>query len=188
MSQLHAQTQQGAAGQPDLTLITIPVHYMCMRYSTAIKIGLISYIAAMALCLASMRGAHAWELIEMQDVYVNYKQFLPGGRDPLITGNGIPGQLMDRELNLHMDMDVLRVGYWHNMVHSMTAKDKDGGGQFRVVGWNTQVGVHLCTYLDVQYEHYSQHMLDGTLPNGFPVQDSVGIVLHLYRGPASVGH
>lgn len=152
------------------------------------KAALIGWTLFCAFSLARMAEASEWHLLELQDVYANYKQFLPGGRDPLITENGLPGRLMDKELNLHVDMDVLKYGYWHNMVHSMTDEDVNGHGQFRLVGWNFQLGVHLGSYLDVQYEHFSQHLLDASLPYGFPVQDSIGIVLHLYRGPSSERH
>lgn len=153
-----------------------------MTWKSVFKIVLILYITIMATVLSLRAQADEFKPIEMQDVYVNYKQFFQGGRDPLITNNGLDGRLLDKELNLHFDMDVLKYGYWHNMVHSMTDQDERGHGQFRVVGWNFQAGVHLGSYLDVQYEHYSQHLLDASLPYAFPVQDSIGIVLHLYRG------
>jgi hypothetical protein len=146
--------------------------------------ALIVGVVTLAVLLCRMSDAAEWHVIDLDGVYVNYKQFMPGGRDPLVTENGL-GHHMDKELNLHFDSTILKYGYWNNMVHSMTDEDVNGHGQFRVVGWNFQLGAHLCKYLDVQYEHYSQHLMDAQLPYGFPVQDSVGIVLHLYRSPAS---
>ncbi len=149
--------------------------------SRKLKVALITWTVFCAATLARMAEAGEWKVLELDAVNVNYKQFTPGGRDPLISSNGLEGRYLDKELNLTVNSNLFKYGYWNNMVHSMTDQDLDGRGQFRLVGWNMKLGVHLGPYLDVQYEHFSKHILDAPYAPGFPVQDSVGIVIHLYR-------
>jgi hypothetical protein len=121
-----------------------------------------------------------FKLLELHELSMGYKQFGPGGSDPLLTQNGL-GHDQDKEIELLMNTSLLKFIYWNNRVHAGTDKDIDGHGQFRTVGWQFQFGVHLSSYLDVQYEHHSQHVLDYTEPFHFPVQDSIGIRIYFYR-------
>lgn len=127
-------------------------------------------------------NASEFHLIELRDAYIDYHQFLPGGSDPLITQNGLPDRALDRELDLHLDVDFLKFGYFNNMVHSMTDQGADGSmGSFRVVGWNWRLGVRVTPFLDLWIDHYSQHLLDTTYAYGhFPLQDSVGFTVRFF--------
>ena len=45
-----------------------------------------------------------------------------------------------------------------------------------------KLGIRLGRGLDIEYEHHSQHLLDSTYPyQRFPVEDSIGVKLHLFR-------
>jgi len=122
------------------------------------------------------------KLVEIKDLYIEFKQFTPDSRNPMITNNGIPNRIMDKEINLHLDMDILRYLYFENMIHSMTDAPIDGGcGQFKVIGWNFRVGIHIWKYIDLQFEHYSQHSLDNVLPFNFPMENSIGVKIYIYR-------
>jgi hypothetical protein len=88
---------------------------------------------------------------------------------------------MGKQIDLNVNADILTYGFWENRVHSMTDETVDGPGQFRVVGWNYRIGVHVSKYLDVYYEHFSRHLLDTTYPTAFPVQDSFGIKLRIFE-------
>lgn len=112
----------------------------------------------------------------LTEVSVKYQQLLPGAVDPMIT-YGPVSQRLDKELNLVVNSEVLKYGYWDNTVHSETDQS-----QFRKIGWELQLGVHATRFLDVFYEHYSQHLLDYSSKEAFPRQDGVGIKLYLYRG------
>lgn len=120
-------------------------------------------------------SAGEWKLLELSEAKLNYKYFVHPGRDPLFS----PNAPQKEELNLHVNTHVARVFYWDNIVHAKT-----NDAQYHVVGWNLKLGMHLHRYLDVQYEHFSRHLLDEKGPSKFPVEDSIGVVLYLYR-PAS---
>ncbi len=130
-----------------------------------------------SLSLGQEALAGEWTLLEMRETKLNYKYFVHPGRDPLFTSSH-----QKEELNLSVNTNMLGVFYWDNTVHAKT-----DDAQYRVVGWNIKLGVHLHPRLDIQYEHFSRHLLDSKHPTmgGFPVEDSVGVNLYLYRAPAA---
>ena len=125
------------------------------------------------------------KVLELEEASITLNQFLPGGSYPLITENGLSNRALDKELNLNLNMSVFKYGFWDNRIHSMTDSGTNGDrGQFRLIGWNFKLGVHLGKRFDIYYEHFSQHLLDAQFKWGrFPVQDSIGIKLILYRRP-----
>ncbi len=139
---------------------------------------LISLISASLILDGIAHGAETWGL---DQAYINYKQYTPGGTSYLITDNGLPDRAMDKEVALHLDTTFWSYCYWNNTVHAATDKGLDGSGQFRVVGWNFQLGARVASWLDFQYEHHSQHILDWQGPMHFPVEDSIGVNIYLYR-------
>lgn len=133
-----------------------------------------------SLCLAMLfpsacLASGSFPLLSLTEVSVKYQQFLPGAVDPMITNAPLSHQL-DKELNLTVDADVFKYGYWHNVVHSQTDQF-----QFRKVGWEIQLGVRAGKYLDLYYEHWSQHLLDAVSKEAFPRQDGLGLRIYLYR-------
>lgn len=157
---------------------------MLKHVANLIAAFIVSAVIGTVLLLASSVLGHCDERdgLELQEVSLHYKRFWDGGRDPLVTQNGLDGRAMDKELNLDINVDILRYFYWNNTVHSMTDRTIDGGnGQFRVIGWNYKLGARIFPSFHIQYEHFSQHLLDTTYAHGgFPVQDSVGFVLYIY--------
>jgi hypothetical protein len=142
------------------------------------KTWIVFVVAIAAILYLTMESAAratdgSFDVIKLRDVSLEYKRFVHPGRDPLFTQQ-LPHK---EELNLHMDTDVLVYGFWNNTVHAMT-----DDAQYRVVGWKFQFGLHVTPYLDVQYSHFSKHLLDREgLPGGFPVEDSVGFHLYIWR-------
>ncbi len=135
-------------------------------------------------CFATLADADEFHLIQLEEVRVDYMNFLPGGRDPLLSYNGLPNRAPGKELDVHIDSTIANYFYWNNMIHSTTDvyTDTRKDDQFRVIGLNMELGVRLTSWLDVYYWHYSQHLLDTTYAyGGFPVLDAVGIHLYLYR-------
>lgn len=129
------------------------------------------YVAA--LILLSSLNTYAFDLIETDEVSVQYKSFKSGSRDPLFWDSH-PNQ----ELTLKVNTTFLKYFFWNNEVHGATDEN-----QFHTVGWHYQVGLRPFSWLDVQMEHHSQHILDNAYPyGGFPVQDSLGVTIYLVGG------
>lgn len=132
---------------------------------------LIGFFSCLELARADFR------LIEMDETYINFKQYLPNGYSPFLP----PGSTLSRGVDLQLNTDVLAVGYVNNKVWSLMDQH-----QFRAVGWNYQVGVRLNSFIDVEYEHFSRHVLDAPSPTlsvgqKYPVEDSINIKFYLFR-------
>lgn len=132
-----------------------------------------------ALLLLNPIAAKA-DALELEDINLQYKTFWDGGRDSDITDNGL-GHFMDKELNLQMNFNVFEYFYWDNTIHSMTDRAPNGDTQFRLVGWNYRLGLHITDYIDFGYNHFSKHFLDYQGPNGFPLENSWELNIHLFR-------
>lgn len=134
------------------------------------------------ILLPSVEEARAsGPVLGVDSLALTYKQFLPGGNDPLITGPHLQNRTLDKEVALELNTTVFDYGYMNHWIHSMTDKDVHSGkGQFRTVGWRFELGVRLSeSTADIFYSHHSQHTLDVTSAFGFPVQDAIGIRLYL---------
>lgn len=154
------------------------------------------FLVALALLIGCAIGlipteADAGSPLELRKVALDFEQFLPGGRDPLITDNGLPDRTLGQGLDLMVNIDVLKYGYWENTIHSETdaVMNPDGStstGQFRMVGWEYALGVdfrRIFSWLPVRIgaRHYSRHCLDCTYPFPYPVQNSIGGQLIIYE-------
>ncbi len=131
-------------------------------------------MTALVVLAASNKCAHGrdFKLLELRETSLNYKYFVHPGRDPLFIN-----EHHKEELNLHLNLDVFKYLFINNMVHSKTSPS-----QYRVVGLNSKIGVHVTKHVDIQYEHFSKHLLDKKheYMNKFPVEDSIGINLIFY--------
>jgi hypothetical protein len=126
----------------------------------------------------------AWRLFELKEVSVEYKDFFPGGYRPTLNGNGLDNRTLGKEVVLRLDVDLGRYFFFNHRVHGGSdeiIEGDSGRGQFRDVGWNFLIGARIASFLTVQYEHHSQHMLDHASPTRFPVEDSLGFTLFFYR-------
>jgi hypothetical protein len=141
-------------------------------------------IAALPLVLLASVAASGDDLVELNEVSIDYKDYFAGGYDPLITGNGIGDRGLGKGIELNVNTDVLSVFFFNNRVHTMTDEitSGNGAGQFRTVGWQFQLGLRVSKMfpLDIYYEHHSQHLLDTPGVQHFPVNDSVGLKLTLF--------
>lgn len=88
-------------------------------------------------------------------------------------------------MNLQMNVTLGAGLFWDNWILSET----DPGG-YRVIAWNFKLGWRPISTLDIQYEHKSTHLIDGKYQGqcnnaycDFPVEDSVGLVWTIYKGP-----
>lgn len=117
----------------------------------------------------------------VSELSITYRDFFPGGRDPLITSNSQANRSLGQELDVNMDFDLFKYGYWNNLIHTKTDKPNypsvGPAGQFRDVGWEFELGLRATSWLSGGYHHHSQHVLDGYLPTGYPVEDAWEIKL-----------
>jgi hypothetical protein len=129
-------------------------------------------------CLNPSIAHAAIEPFKVDAVWLTGKQFMPNGFSPYM----VDGPTLNKELDLHFNAKVLKVGYFDNMVWSLVDQS-----QFRWVGWNYKLGVHTLPFLDVEYEHFSRHILDAKDPfqthfsARYPVEDSINVNLYLLR-------
>ncbi len=83
--------------------------------------------------------------------------------------------------NITLDMNlgiVNNYGYINSSVQAITDV-----GQYRNVGLELHIGVHLADSIDVGFYHHSSHMLDNTQPllPTFPESDAAYVKIYLYK-------
>jgi hypothetical protein len=127
-------------------------------------------LIACAFTLALQSEASDFRLLELRETSVNYKRFNKTNFAPLFEGP------QKERITLTVNSDFMRYFFFNNRVHGTTTT-----AQYHLIGWNFQFGLRLSKYLDVLYEHHSQHVLDESPGQHFPVEDSVGFTLYLYR-------
>lgn len=147
--------------------------------------NLLCFFTGFLLSILSVQSCQAWELLEVKRVDLTYINFFPGGRDPLVTANGLPDRQLGKAVGLNLDIDVAEFVYFNNWVH--TATDEHiitHSGQFRSVGWQSELGVRITQQVEIFFQHHSQHVLDTFHQTmGFPVQDGIGFRLKLISKP-----
>lgn len=151
-----------------------------------IGLSLFVFILCATLLALSPAEASDFQLVELKDVTIGYKSFFPGSYQPQLAQSGIPNRTLGKELNLNLGIDLLRYAYFNSRVHGTTDEIIENGkstgkGQFREVGWNFQLGIRPHALFSIEYEHHSQHMLDWQSPTRFPVEDSIGIKVFIYK-------
>lgn len=113
--------------------------------------------------------AHA-DPLQVKAVDVEYRRFLAPGQDAVIY----PREHQS-ELNFRIDVQLYKLIYFDSKIVS-----ESDAGQFRMVGLHLNYGVHLSRYLDVEYMHKSEHILDApSIMPGYPLYDAIGAVIHL---------
>lgn len=122
-------------------------------------------------------------LIDVDTLAVDYVHYFPKGRAPLVSDNGLD----DRELGSRLGMDLTlgfpTVFYSKTRVESYADHDwTNGGGQFRSISLELELGARVIDQVDVFYHHRSQHVLDHEYRQGFPVEDGIGFRLKILGG------
>ena len=113
------------------------------------------------------------KLLDVNEVFIDYQHYT-WAIEPFMAGNNLTPT---NALDLHVNFDMLNhIMFMDNMIHSETDQY-----QYALVGWNYKVGFHMGRYIDVFFQHYSQHLLDVTPVNGSNTYDAVGFRLYLYR-------
>ena len=112
-----------------------------------------------------------FKLLELNQVYVDAMSYHYSS-DPWLA----PYYKVANRLDLHTNMDFINeIMFIDTMVHSETDKD-----QFRLVGLNYRIGVHVTHQIDFYMEHFSLHLLD-FVPNMSNSYDALGIRINLFK-------
>lgn len=115
------------------------------------------------------------DVLNLDEVYINYKSFVGETRTPYLEVPGLEGHSLQNELNLNINMTLVDHFYWNNTIHSLN------DGEYRLIGWNYRIGVHITDYVDFGWYHFSEHYADFTNSYGFPLQNAWELNLYLYR-------
>lgn len=174
---------------------TRKVHKICMIFALgwALSFALLLLLTGEAQSreMSLGNGISSYNPFQLDELSMTYRDFLPQGRDPLVTQNGLPNRGLGQELILTLNTDVLRFGYFNNSVHTRTDKPVvEGGpaGQFRTVGWQFEGGLRLTSWLQGGYHHHSQHEMDNVLGFGeFPVEDAIEVKIFFFKQGAKRG-
>ena len=114
---------------------------------------------------------NSWHIIEPNSLYVDVMHYT-WASEPFMQPKFTPNERLD----LHVDLDLLgKVAFFNNMIHSETDRD-----QFRLIGWNYRLGLHLGDSIDFFLEHFSQHILDAT-PQYNNTYDAIGLRVYMYK-------
>lgn len=136
-------------------------------------LALLLLITSSISSLAADRGKQNW-FIQVDELSLQYKKFNQSARHPLFYNSQ-----MKEGIDLNMNTDLaFGLIFWDNKIHTTT-----NSAQYYLIGWQFKFGTHITEFLDVQYEHHSQHLLDDNYPYmSFPVEDSLGFTLRIIGG------
>lgn len=85
----------------------------------------------------------------------------------------VPDKLNEKTqnfINLNFEINLHKKIYWKNKISTEVTSE-----QFRYVGYDFSLGIHMSNDLDIYYRHYSGHMLDYQGDNNFREENSVGV-------------
>jgi hypothetical protein len=133
--------------------------------------------------------SQAWDIFELREVTIDYKSIEFGSTDPVFQSSGLQNREPDKYLGVNINLDIFHYFYMNNLVHgtSDSPTDKSGNGQFRIIGWQYELGLHFTEFLDLTYGHHSQHLLDYQGTNHFPVENYIGFRLKLFQSHKESG-
>lgn len=135
--------------------------------------GWLMSLLSLSMARAELRGKENW-FIQVDELSLTYKKYQPSSRHPLFHDSKMKEGI---ELTMNNDLG-FGLLFWDNVIHSAT-----NSGQYYLIGWQFKLGIHVTEFLDLQYEHHSQHVLDSAYPYmKFPVEDSLGFKLNIIGG------
>lgn len=137
------------------------------------------YLLPLILLFTSLTSS-ADDFIDLNEVSLNYGVYNGARTYPISL---LPGHELTNTLDVNINMAILKYGYFTNRIHSAMDSADGGPSQFRVVGWEYRLGVHVSPYLDIGMYHYSEHILDTEypLPSGYPQATAVELKIYLYK-------
>lgn len=128
------------------------------------------------LCLLNTEAyGYDFNVLDLNEVTIDYNRFKDGGRDYFVYPDP-PKEKIDLNFNLAAINGYL---YWNNGIEAYTTSD-----QYRSVGLELSIGVHVTESLDIGFYHHSAHTLDepNTLIPSYLEEDALNIKVYLYKG------
>lgn len=143
-------------------------------------------LLALFCVLIGTSKADDFKVIALEELAIDFRQYMPNGYYPYITNNGLENREVGQGLDVIMNLTVMKYFYWDNKIVSLTDRGRNdsGPGQFRLVGWNFRFGLQLSSFVQFGYYHFSQHLLDGQFPWHYPVEDAYELRFIIFRAPA----
>ncbi len=115
------------------------------------------------------------EILDLDDVSIDYKAFSGKTRTPYLQIPGLEDHSLQNELNLNVNMTLVDHFYFDNTIHSLN------DGNYRLIGWNWRFGLHITEWIDFGWYHFSEHYTDFISPYGFPLQNAWQLKIYLYK-------
>jgi hypothetical protein len=116
---------------------------------------------------------HVVELNQLALDYKNYGMLNDKARNMLIYP-----EHPKESINIILNMDILKCGYWNSTIESMTT-----GSQYRAIGLETRLGFRPLQSLELGIYHHSQHVIDRphAYMDKFASEDAVELKLYLFN-------
>lgn len=116
---------------------------------------------------------HVLNLDELSIDYKNYARINDKARNLLIYP-----EHPKEGINININTSVLSYGYFNSTIESLTTSS-----QYRGIGLQVCLGLHLSDSVDIGYYHHSQHVIDREIQGIpiFPVEDAIQIKIYFYR-------
>jgi hypothetical protein len=127
------------------------------------------------LALLLLLMASPAQAIELSELSIDYQYFHPSNRMAELVGKSAK-----EGLGLNMELKPWGPSFIRSRVHALT-----DNGQYRLVGWEFQLGTRLWGWGELSYHHHSQHLLEAQAPWKFGVEDSLHLKLWLMGSPKS---
>lgn len=148
-------------------------------------VALCLILSIICIAVSQCDASTDFRAIELQELAVDFRQYMPNGYYPYITNNGLPDREVGQGLDVIMNLTVLKFFYWDNKIVSLADRGRGNSspGQFRLVGWNFRFGLQLTEWIQFGYFHFSQHLLDAQFPWHYPVEDAYELRFIIYQAP-----
>lgn len=118
--------------------------------------------------------APASDFFEVQDLNMTYQYFNKPNVAPYFTTSS-----QKERLTLRMDTTADKLIFFNNRIHATT-----DATQYRMIGWEFELGTFLTKQLSLQYIHHSQHVLDA-FRGQWPFEDSIAVRFYFIKSKNS---
>lgn len=130
-------------------------------------------LVILGLAISLMANAEeSFNFMNLREVSIDYNHYT-WAINPFLAPTFKPTNKLDLNLKVNYLNDWIFTDF---RVHSQTDQT-----QYRLIGLNYQIGIHAGSYIDVYFDHFSQHLLDYpiAMPNTF---DAIAVKFYIYRG------
>lgn len=132
------------------------------------------------LALSSPAMATDYRLLDLDHIDLEYYKVVDNRDD--FSSYGEPGSIGEHWVDgaaINFNLTAVQIDdysiYWDNKVHML-----DTEKQVREVGWEWTYGLDIKNKVDFFWYHHSQHVLDATGPEPYPLQNYYGVKVNFY--------